>query len=469
MTHGDISVRDPTNVIDMNMEILNGKAYLWSSVIGAFFTDVNLGRTGTDVQNVNITSTSAYQIGQVEKLNATKLNGNMTFSGLTGTIAVTSQLPNQAVNTTSDVTFNSVNSSTDYKIGGTEVLSASTLGVNVNTTNISLNNLSLTNTGDLNISSGSYYKINGNNVLHIVGTGGSENVFVGNAGNNGGTGFYNFGMGGSCLTSVSSGSENTGIGFATLNQITSGQRNVAIGTNSGYQYTTSETNNLCLGYNVQGSIGDNNKVRIGDSSIDHNFFYGDLEIQNAGDKFKINGSEKVSATQLNAQNNYPSGSGQLAIIGNLNYIYLSQNSSASNSTAIVTGSDTLLQLINQGNTYTNTSNNFSLQTQGSSPVYITGVTNSDASALYKYTVTFSASMSSVPQFVFFRVYQNSTPVTLTGAYIPTTTYGLVTVSFIGTLANNETFYLYGKCNTTSDTIALLGTQIICELVSSRNS
>ena len=171
---------------------------------------------------------------------------------------------------------------------------------------------------------------------------------------------------------------------------------------------------------------------------------------------------------LNNQNNFPASSGTLAIIGSQDYIYLSSNNSTGNSTTLNTSGDTILQLINESNSYTNTSNNFSLQTQGTSPSYIIGITNGGSSFLYKYSISFSASFNTTAQYAYFRIYQNSTPVSLTTSYIQSIGAQMVVISFIGTLATSNSLYLYGRCATSSDTIVITGTQITCDIVAYKN-
>ncbi len=77
------------------------------------------------------------------------------------------------------------------------------------------------------------------------------------------TGHQNSGFGYDALRALLSGTTNVALGAFTLNNLTSGSTNVAIGYTAGSNYTTSESNNICIGYNVQGVAGDNNVMRLG--------------------------------------------------------------------------------------------------------------------------------------------------------------------------------------------------------------
>ncbi len=80
------------------------------------------------------------------------------------------------------------------------------------------------------------------------------------------TGSQNAGYGLQSLNALQGGSDNTAYGYFSLGSLVSGSQNTIIGRNAGQAYTTTESNNICIGYLVQGTIGDSNVIRIGNAS-----------------------------------------------------------------------------------------------------------------------------------------------------------------------------------------------------------
>jgi len=74
------------------------------------------------------------------------------------------------------------------------------------------------------------------------------------------TGNFNTGLGWSALLD-SLGNNNTGVGYQALNTLLTGNGNVAVGAGAGSNFTTSESNNVCIAN--AGTVGDNNTIRIG--------------------------------------------------------------------------------------------------------------------------------------------------------------------------------------------------------------
>jgi hypothetical protein len=85
------------------------------------------------------------------------------------------------------------------------------------------------------------------------------------------TGASNTAIGWSAMQVATTGGSNCALGRNALVALTTGSSNVAIGYDAGSSYTSSETNNICLGYNVTGTLGESNVIRIGTSS--HNNLY----------------------------------------------------------------------------------------------------------------------------------------------------------------------------------------------------
>ena len=88
------------------------------------------------------------------------------------------------------------------------------------------------------------------------------------------TGGQNLAIGASALTLSSSGTFNVAVGSPSLQQLTSGSENTCIGRGTGFNYKGSESNNLLLGFNVQGTLGESNVIRIGNTSNTECFITG---------------------------------------------------------------------------------------------------------------------------------------------------------------------------------------------------
>jgi hypothetical protein len=65
---------------------------------------------------------------------------------------------------------------------------------------------------------------------------------------------------------VLTGSNNTLVGWKTAYQLLGGMDNTIIGQQSGSAYTSTETNNIILGYEITGTVSESNVIRIGNSS-----------------------------------------------------------------------------------------------------------------------------------------------------------------------------------------------------------
>lgn len=121
-------------------------------------------------------------------------------------------------------------------------------------------------------------------------TSGSENVYIGTKVSNGnGLGTNNTCVGSGCFTNltgaqnpsnntifgrlaatsiINGANNNTGSGFQNLGQLQSGSFNSVFGNQAGFDYTTSESSNICIA-NL-GVVGDNNTLRIGTNGSGNN-------------------------------------------------------------------------------------------------------------------------------------------------------------------------------------------------------
>jgi len=130
--------------------------------------------------------------------------------------------------------------------------------------------------GDINISTGNAYKINGNNFIEENGTDGLSigktggvsssgelNILMGReVGNSSSTGDYNFILGAYSGRSLTSGAYNTSVGIFSYQELEYGNRNTAIGSRALRMITGS--GNTGLGYSAGGFVGSgNDNVFIG--------------------------------------------------------------------------------------------------------------------------------------------------------------------------------------------------------------
>ena len=108
------------------------------------------------------------------------------------------------------------------------------------------NNVAFGTSAAANISSGTHNTAIGAQCLTVVNTGG-----------------FNTGLG-QAYQSLTSGTNNIGIGYGAGLFLTTGSRNIILGnynTNGGQNYTSSESNNICIGN--AGVLGQSNAIRIG--------------------------------------------------------------------------------------------------------------------------------------------------------------------------------------------------------------
>jgi trimeric autotransporter adhesin len=77
------------------------------------------------------------------------------------------------------------------------------------------------------------------------------------------TGDTNTVLGAFAAQGLSSGAKNVMVGVQAASSLDTGSNNVFLGYRTGQSYTTSESNNICIGYNNTGTVGESNVLRIG--------------------------------------------------------------------------------------------------------------------------------------------------------------------------------------------------------------
>ena len=154
---------------------------------------------------------------------------------------------------------------------GSNALSATTGDINLDAGNIKLPSNSSVNEGGIYVNSARFVT----QPLNQANTGVGWNAL-----NFSGSGLYNTAIGGASMSyinggardsafgyhalgSITTGNDNVGDGYETLGNLTQGSRNTAIGPSAGSAYTTTESDNIVIGYNVTGTLGESNVTRIG--------------------------------------------------------------------------------------------------------------------------------------------------------------------------------------------------------------
>lgn len=206
----------------------------------------NVFLTGEELCQINapVTITNGVGLAPVNIVNSdlTITNGNLTAvnGSFTGPVGVCTSSP------------------TNYKF---EVIGNSHINGNLQIDG------STESVGNVDLGKNSYLSYQGDAVLQSYGPNdGTDNIFLGiYAGDTYVWGEGNVAVGGTALPFVEGGNENIAIGLQTLPILYDGNYNIAIGSQAGGNYGNTESNNICLGYNVKGTANESNVTRIGDS------------------------------------------------------------------------------------------------------------------------------------------------------------------------------------------------------------
>ncbi len=89
--------------------------------------------------------------------------------------------------------------------------------------------------------------------------------------------------------SLTTGVQNVGMGSATLSALITGINNVCVGHSAGSNYTSSESNNVCIGSEVYGTIGESHTIRIGNSSHTTTYIAGIIQSPSIVGNMLMNG------------------------------------------------------------------------------------------------------------------------------------------------------------------------------------
>src|SRR5438067_2173354 len=97
-------------------------------------------------------------------------------------------------------------------------------------------------------------------------TSGIANTAVGqNALHDNTTGTHNTAVGRRALESLTDGSNNVSVGWRSGDNLATGSDNSFLGNQAGASYNGTESNNICIGNQTFGSVGESNAIRIGDA------------------------------------------------------------------------------------------------------------------------------------------------------------------------------------------------------------
>ena len=93
-------------------------------------------------------------------------------------------------------------------------------------------------------------------------------------------------FGSNSQASIGTANYNDSFGFSSLKNLQTGSNNCAFGHNTGSSYTGAETNNICIGYNVTGTLAESNVIRLGNASHTKAFITG-IDGVNVGSVAKV--------------------------------------------------------------------------------------------------------------------------------------------------------------------------------------
>lgn len=114
-------------------------------------------------------------------------------------------------------------------------------------------------------------------------------------------GSWNTAVGAFACSATTSGSYNVSMGPRSLLNLDSGSNNVAIGYQAGSNYTSSETRNIVIGYNVLGAEGDNTTIRIGDSNYMACYIGGIHGVAGAGIAVSVDADGRLTSAPSSAK------------------------------------------------------------------------------------------------------------------------------------------------------------------------
>lgn len=191
------------------------------------------GIDGVDVGSVaTIVTENANQLGTAVLTAGTGITitpgPNTITIDATGGSGITSVPTDSGTATPAAGILNIITNNAALNAGSTVLFSGSGNTVTLNVTDVDLNTIVGKNSGNLTIS-------------------GDDNTIFG-------------AVSGSSLTS---GSENASLGEGNLPFLTTGDFNVILGNTSAGNYTGDESSNILIGYNVNGTNGESNVLRIG--------------------------------------------------------------------------------------------------------------------------------------------------------------------------------------------------------------
>jgi hypothetical protein len=157
------------------------------------------------------------------------------------------------------------------------------------------------------LTTGSNTSAFGNNAATSLTTGVNNSAFGNISLFNCTIGSSNSAFGDGSMQLLTTGSRNASFGVGSIASITTGSDHVAIGYSAGGNYTLGDSNNICIGSSVGGTVGESNTIRIGHSSHTRAFITGTLGVTPSGtpEVVTIGTGGQIGSTTVTAlKNNY---------------------------------------------------------------------------------------------------------------------------------------------------------------------
>jgi len=183
-------------------------------------------------------------------LNVVTSNTTVKFIGLGSTLTENFGLTNLMLGS------NSASITSAVRNVGVGLTNLNPITSGTDNTAVGFNALKTVTTASLNTAVGSLSQ-------QTVSTGATANTSIGYASLSANTGSQNTALGYSALSTCSSGADNCAVGHGALSSISTGINNIGIGPNlfNGSSLTGANSSNIIIGN--AGTIGDNNKIKIG--------------------------------------------------------------------------------------------------------------------------------------------------------------------------------------------------------------
>jgi hypothetical protein len=283
---GTVTLSASTGAQTVNIANANGaKSINIGNGVSGNTIDIGNG-VNTSSQTINIASGAAGANSTVNILAGVSTTGTQTVNIASGAAASTTNIGNSTGASAVNISSGSGGISLTGAVTSADAITITSGALTVTAGNIVLteDNLELPQTVS---SSTGVVTFGGTSFLHTYGALTDKNIFLGQGAGNfsltSGTAIGSIGIGYEALSGLTTGPENNCIGNKAGNALTTGQKNTTIGHNSlvtatsgsynccigylaGSNYTGSESSNIQIGYEVDGTASESNVLRIGNGT-----------------------------------------------------------------------------------------------------------------------------------------------------------------------------------------------------------